>query len=323
VRCSSRFCPRILFLSDRFSQFPLVWRLLWAFLYVALPDSFEIDANITTIQWHLALTACLVLFALPAKSWAWRAFDIATLVLISVDGPMGILLVPGAATLWWIRRTDWARALCLSLFAGAIVQTLTVMTSLPERLGAPNGANLTRFVHILARQVFLSGLLGIRSAAIFLKLPFAGEVLVTIVGLSALIYAVWRGPAELKLFILFVTTAFAAALAHPLATRIGFQWEDLGHPGWGNRYFFFPVLAFLAALFWISSHSRAPSRGLRKLAVIALLLLPVGVLSDWRYPRFADLHFQTYARAFEKSPPGTHMTIPINPVGWYVELSKH
>jgi hypothetical protein len=108
--------PANLFLSDRFSQIPMVWRLLWAFLYVALPDSFEIDANITTIQWHLALTACLVLFALPAKSWGWRVFDIATLVLISVDGPLGILLVPVAATLWWIRRTDWARALCLAVF---------------------------------------------------------------------------------------------------------------------------------------------------------------------------------------------------------------
>jgi len=65
-----------------------------------LPNSYEIDANITTIQWHLALVACLLLFAEPAESLGWRILDVVTLALISVDGPLGILLVPVAAVLW-------------------------------------------------------------------------------------------------------------------------------------------------------------------------------------------------------------------------------
>ncbi len=96
--------PVNVFLSSRFSQVVLPLRLLAGFTYLALPNSFEIDANLTNVQWHLALLACIVLLAQPANCRRWKAFDVAVLGLISLSSPMGILLVPVAAALWWKRR---------------------------------------------------------------------------------------------------------------------------------------------------------------------------------------------------------------------------
>jgi len=56
--------------------------------------------------------------------------------------------------------------------------------------------------------------------------------------------------------------------------------------------------------------------------VALLLLLPIGIYQDWRYPPFQDLHFPVYAAQFEQAPAGTKIIIPINP-GWSMELTKH
>ena len=85
--------PASIFLSSRFSNIGLAKRLLMAFVYFGLPNSYEVNANATTVQWHLALLALLVLIALPAKGWKWRLFDSVALVLISLDSPLGVLLV--------------------------------------------------------------------------------------------------------------------------------------------------------------------------------------------------------------------------------------
>lgn len=317
--------PANFLLSKRFSGIAMRPRLLGALLYLALPNSYEIDANITTIQWHLALLALMVLFAQPAESMAWRIFDIVILLLISIDGPMGILLLPIAALLWWKRGGGRAPILALTLLPGAVLQGATVLVAASQRSAAPNGANLTRFVHILSRQLFLSSLFGLKAEFhVFTKTPLALEVLVTVMGVSAMLYAVWHGPIELKLLVLFASMELASALAHPLVSRTRLQWEDMGQPGAGNRYFFFPMVAFLASLFWIAADLSAPrKRIIRIVAMAVLCFLPLGILADWRYRPLVDLNFRKYAVEFERAPTGTHVTIPINPPGWAMELSKH
>src|SRR5438874_2102822 len=64
-----------LLLVLRFSAIDLRLRFCCAALYVGLPNSAEIDANITTLQWHLALLAMIVLLAKPMASKLWMVFD--------------------------------------------------------------------------------------------------------------------------------------------------------------------------------------------------------------------------------------------------------
>jgi hypothetical protein len=50
--------------------------------------------------------------------------------------------------------------------------------------------------------------------------------------------------------------------------------------------------------------------------------MPIGVVRDWRYLHFADLHFGDYARKYSDSPKGSSLVIPLNPPGWSMTLMK-
>ena len=320
--------PINIFLSARFSQIGLPARIAASFLYLALPNTYEINANATTIQWHLALLACLVLFAQPAMDWGWRFFDAIVLILTSIESPMGILLVPVAGAMWWLRRDKQSATLLVLLLPGAMVQAVVVLLSRARRL-APLGAGLERLNSIVARQVFLGSLLGKKTVLHFLLRHSADvscvvETIGTVVGIVTLVYVLRRAPAELKIFVVFAFAVLAMGLTHPMPGMSNQPaWELMRFPGTGNRYYFLPSLAFLASLYWIAFF--AGSRKARWMAGPVLFLLPIGIIEDWRYPAFKDLHFREYAERFEAAPSGTTMSIPINPAGatnWTMDLTK-
>jgi len=329
--------PVNVLLSSRFANLDLRIRLLASFIYLALPNTFETNANLSNIQWRLAVLAFLLLVAQRPNNWGWKIFDGTVFVVTSLDGPMGILLVLVAAALWWKRQEKWQTATLWLLAPGAAVQAITVLTHLHARQAphinlagevveavyGANGTTVGRLVSILGRQIFFSSLLGLNGQNWFLDLPATTffEVLALAIGVAVLVYALRYAPIELKLFIFFAFAVLALGLTRPLAgTPDRPQWEWLCVPGCGNRYFFLPMLAFLASLLWIAT-GKASARALRYIAMALLLLMPIGIYRDWHYPAFVDYHFQEYADKFEHAPPGTKMTIPINP-GWSMKLTK-
>ena len=322
-------CVQILpvnfFLSNRFAAIPLKLRLLGAFLYVALPNTFEIDANITTIQWHLALVAILFLLSPLEFSVMLRFLGRAALLFVSVDGPLGILLVPMAAVLHWKRRTERSLSVLLLLLPGALLQLIVILLS-HSRRGAENGANTYVLLSILARQVFLAALIGSRivNALINPEGPhlFVIESISALLGLAVIFYALWNSPIELKAFLCFAIAVMAICLVHPIATTLGRrpQWEMLQLPGIGVRYYFFPMLAFLASLLWTAKYSKPIP--IRLVAFALLLFAPIGIYWDWAYPPFVDLKFSAFAAEFERAAPGTTVHIPVNP-DWQMSLTKH
>jgi hypothetical protein len=317
--------PVNVFLSSRFSGIPLRVRLLGSLMYLAIPNSAEVHANITNGQWHLGLAACLVLLARPASAWGWRIFDGVVLVMISVSSPLGVLLVPVAAAMWWKRRERWSAYSLALLVPGAIVDGLIALLSHQRQVGTI-GATFSRFDAIFGRQVFLSSLLGKNSQVWLLQLHdlHLVEMIATVAGLGVLLYALRYGQIELKLFILFAYAVLALALVKPLVGTPELpNWELMCWPGIdGERYYFLPMLAFLASLVWMATR-KASARVLRKFAVALLLLFPIGVYQDWNLPAFEDLDFYYYADQFERAPAGTKIVIPINPDPvWAMELTK-
>ena len=81
--------PVAFLLTRRFDQLIPNWyaRGAIALLYLAIPNSSELDASVTYIQWHLALLAFLVVIAAPRSGRAWRVFDGAVILLCGLDGP--------------------------------------------------------------------------------------------------------------------------------------------------------------------------------------------------------------------------------------------
>ncbi|HXF13024.1 MAG TPA: hypothetical protein VN517_07715 [Terriglobales bacterium] len=329
--------PVNIFLSSRFSNIGLPVRLLAGFAYLALPNCFEIHVTATNLQSHQALLTCLVLLAQPAKNKFWKSFDAITIVLTSLSSPAGVFLLPVGTVMWWYRQEVWSAIGCGFLLPGTAIQSISVLlhwharqvphyglTGWPVFNGGPLGANFHYFAGIFGRQIFLSSLLGLTSQNWLLQLHsiFAIEVLACAVGFGLLLYALGTAPIELKLFILFAYAVLALELLNPLAgTPDHPQWYWLNIPGCGNRYYFVPMLAFLASVSFVAIRKKSP-KVLRWFAVLLLALLPIGIYRDFRYPPFIDFEFKVFAQKLQRVAPGTKVLIPINP-GWLMQLTKH
>ncbi len=318
--------PVTYLISSRFSAAipSLPTRLFLCFAYLALPNCFEIHANITNAQWHLALLACMAVLATPSQNLIWRICDLGVVLLSSLSGPFSILLTPIAALRWWTYRHRWLFLLLLVLSAGALIQCLTLLsnTRVPP---AALGATPTLFAKILAGQVFLASLVGQKGYAWIMpihSLYLPVTLLALGIGVFALLYALFKAPLELRFFILFGASIFGTALASPATGDTTTpQWQLLWLPGVGGRYWFMLMLAFVTTLFWMLSLKK--QRYLRMLATLALAIMLVGIALDWSHPAFTDFKFRVHANLFAQAPKGSKVLIPINPPGWNMELIKH
>src|SRR5260370_20757998 len=201
--------PVNLFLSSRFRAIPYKVRVLGSLLYLALPNAFEIHANTTNIHWHLALLALLVLLSHAEAAKAWRYFDYAVLSFALVDGPLGILLIPVAAALLWLRRDRRTVACLWVMIPFAALQSLFILFS-NSRRPAPNGASLEPLAGILCLPTFFSSALVVRTfAQVFLfgdrRLLFSVETVCMMAGLVLVVYGFRSSPFELRLFIIFAS----------------------------------------------------------------------------------------------------------------------
>jgi len=298
-------------------------RALFGFLYLALPNSVEMHANITNTQWRLALLALMILFALPGRTALWNAFDVVVLTLSALSGPFIIFIAPIAFVLYRAeRRSRWRLSLSLVSGIGAIVQAMAVLlTGRQDRVvQAIRGATPELLVQILAKQVFLAALLGRRTIAgvsFDSGWGWIAAILAVCVGISIEIYVLLKAPLMWKAFILFSFCILGVSLAFPMTKSP--QWPALLASG-GVRYWFFPMLAFIASLVWMLQE-RNPAV-LRGTALVLLLVMGFGIVQDWGHPRPVDFDFPAWVRKFSEQPPGTRLFIPINPAGWTMELMK-
>ena len=298
-------------------------RCLFAFLYLALPNSQELHGNITNAQWRLALLALLILFARPGLTALWCAFDMSVVALSGLSGPFIIFLTPIAAILQRSEpRNRWRASLFIVAGSTAVVQVTTVLlASGSERpLNAVRAASPELLIQILAKQVFLAVLVGKRTLAGFSfdsTLGMTLAILAVSAGVAIELYVFLKAPIVWKALILFSLCILGASMAFPMA--LSPQWPTLLASG-GIRYWFFPMLAFVSSIVWML-HSGNPAL-VRGLALALLIAMLFGIVQDWGHPRAVDLQFAEYARKFSEQPPGTRFVIPINPVGWTMELVK-
>jgi hypothetical protein len=316
--------PAQFLVSSRCSEWGSIKaRALFAFLYLALPNSQEMHANITNTQWRLALLALMILFARPGRTVLWNSFDLSALTLTALSGPFIVFIAPIAAALYWYEPRNRQR-MTFFLIAGfgALIQGLALLiTGGQERVvQAVRGATPELLIQILAKQVFLAALVGRRTLAGF---SFESgpnwiiAVAVVCVGVVIECYVLLKAPPVWKALIVFSFCILGVSLAFPMTKSP--QWPALLASG-GVRYWFFPMLAFIASVVWML-HQRNP-RIVRAAALALLLVMVYGIVQDWGHPRPVDFHFSDYVRKFSELPPGSTLFIPINPAGWAMELMK-
>jgi hypothetical protein len=320
--------PINLFLSPRFASIAPKIRLAGCLLYLSLPNSFEVHANTTNMQWHLALAGLLILLGAPEGSRAWRALSAGLLALAVLDGPAGMLLAPVAVFLWLKNKERRHLLTSIVLVVLAALQSLMILLS-HSRRDAPNGATMDRLLSILGGQVFLSSILGVRTSInlFFDHSPylFPLEIVALVIGLAITLFRFSPWTSGVKGFSGLRGRRIHARLdssPSPPPPGVWNNGPNSRFPGSATRYYFFPMLAFLAALIWMAANAAPGGKFARYSATAVLALLPIGIVRDWRYKPFVDYNFKSFAADFERAAPGTTVSIPINP-DWQLVLMKH
>jgi len=293
-----------------------------AFIYLALPNSYETSANLTNTQWHLALTVLLIILAKPAEDIAWKIFDNAAVALSALSGPLCLLLLPIAVIKYFYRREKRLLVLGSILLMGCIVQFSALFIN--ERPSSQVlGASFFGAIRILSGQVFISSLVGAKNYGLLRHSHLWSDVLASIVaagGVAVFVVAFIWGKQELRLLIIFAVLVCVTALVNPAVTKLEPQWIAMETPLTASRYWMFPGLAFLASLLFLATNLRVGR--LRYLFILPALMMIWGFVADWKQPRFKNLDFAAHAREFDAARPGETVTIPINPDGWTMQLKK-
>lgn len=298
-------------------------RVLFAFLLLAMPNVSEIFDVVTNAQWHLAVLSFFVLMArVPqprggARSIAGWIVDCGILLISGLTGPFVVVLVPVALLrAWQDRRAGYPaliRIVCVAL--PAIAQVSQVL-SVGGRTPVPLGATADLLARIVSQQVVFGALAGQRSMPWPQSLrawqdgvlPWTGFV----IALALVLAAFWRGGTMIRCGLAVAAALFAAAMTHPAADLVRDQWPLMTIPGVGQRYYFFPMLAFVGALVVLAGGRAGTLRGI---AIVLLLAIPVGLAVDFRMSPRAISSFNADARAFAAAAQGTTMKLPVLPVG--------
>jgi hypothetical protein len=312
--------PVPILLSGRCRRWaPLSFRLLFAAVYLGIPDAREVHVLCTNCHWHLAVVEVLLAFAAAPRSLFGKIFDVITFALATVCGPFAVLLMPFLFVFWWVRRQRWSLTIFSILVAGSVFQLTLMRHYQTARFYRPLGATVARFIRIVGGNVFIGAVRG--STPYGYKYSLFVCLLSLLVGLVLIVYCSRRAPLEVRLFFLYCFGVLVASLRAPLLPVTSLApWEAILRVA-SMRYWYFPSLVLLWSLLWCACYAR--SRLFRTSGILLALLLIQGIARDWRIPPFTDLHFPEYAAQFQAAPRGTYMKIPLNPPPeWFMEITK-
>src|SRR4030042_3251003 len=122
------------------------------------------------------------------------------------------MLTPVVAIRWWLYREKLFFTLLLLIGMCALIQTACILlTAQDTRFPMPLGATPELFVRILSGQVFLGALIGQKGYDWIVSTSGWYSLLASVVavlGLLALIYAMFKANTELRLFIIFAALTF-------------------------------------------------------------------------------------------------------------------
>ncbi len=319
-----QLAPAVLINLKRFrSLIPSIKiRLLITGFYLLMPAGFEIHANLTNINWRLALVSFLIVVSIKYRSKLWILFDHAFLVVAGLTGPFSIILAPIAFIVYRARKDRPSLYISLNLASTAFIQSLVlVLGSESSRLAQPLQPSLKLFVNIIGHRVGLALSLGSNYAARHID-PFGAVTTIAGIGVIAITaYVFLRARLTLRLFIMFCWGLLFASLIKPQASEIMPQWQAL-LVGAGARYFFLPLLCLFVCLVYLA-FSKQFNRYLRLFAgVIIGMSLLFAIPSDFRYPPRHNMSYRYFVDEFNRLPRGETYCLPINP-DWNMCLRKH
>jgi len=323
---AAQLLPVVYMLSRRLDAALPSWpaRLAISYFYAVMPNSYELNINLTDAQWHLALVAFLIVAGTPAAGRLGVIDDI-LLLLSGLSGPFGIFLLPIVAASWCRDRDPGRLRHLLIVAAAAAVQLGLILAShaTSARVVTPLGASIPGFIRIVTYQIVLAGLLGSRGTYVLVGLPFWHQlstlVALALAELCLVALALRIGPVIYRQAAFWSAAMFAAALITPLSSTTIPQWVEMTHIGASIRYYAVPTLVSFATTLIIMT-CRWPL--LRSIGYLLLTITLFGIRFDWPYPPYYQTDFAAQAQRFAAASPGTTLVFPENPVHWAMVLTK-
>jgi hypothetical protein len=315
--------PVVFFLGSRFDAVvpSMRVRIALSAVYLILPFS-ELNVDITSAPFHLAILATLVIVAPESRRWYWRGFDVATVLLCGLSGPFVYILLPVTALCFLIRRQRFTLVLGAVLAVAFVVQFYASRSA--PRPAESLGASLQNLVLIVSDRVILAGPFaepGHRH--VFLAGRPFGTLLAGVVcalAIPVVIFAARKAPWELKLFGLVAIGIAVAGLLSPLIDTRSGVWHIIATTTSASRYFFMACVAWMATLIWAAS--RLPRAWMTRTAWAAMALAFASGFPVWGYTPLVNYHWPQEARTIQAAAPGTKLVLPIPPGrGWAIRIT--
>ena len=294
-------------------------RMLFAFIYLLLPNSFEVYANLTNAQWHLSLVAFLLLVATPARTPPGRIADLLTIALCGLSGPFCLFLAPVSIWQVWRRRdrdSAWKLALILACCVVQAVLAIDAGRGAPPHLGA----GPRRLAVIVALQIVVGAELGRHAMPRIIHSVLWSDdalpILIATVAAGLTFRAVSFGSVLLRQFVLYAALILSAGLLRPATGSTIPAWVLFTTPDIGDRYYVVPMLAWIGVLFALAtSRGRATSITARALIALVLAAIPGDLHFSTRLATSPPTDFAAKARRFATAPRGVQMQFPLRPEG--------
>jgi len=292
-----------------------------AFLYLVLPNSWEVFVNLTNSQWHLALLVCLIVIAAEPVTKFGRAFDLGVTAIASISGPFCLLLLPVSCLRTFLSRSPHKALISVILAIGCAIQAYGLLTTQRE-VQSVLGATPDLFFRIVGRHLVLGPLVGVRGFARIEGWDLWGSfaaITVSIGGIALATYLFAKASNEIRTLMVYAALVCITALAWPAVTLEPGQWSVIANHPTALRYWFVPGFILGACL--IYQLFDGETKFARYLSAGLLTITLVAVIGDYRITPFKDLDFRSRVADFRAAPSGTVVTIPINP-DWKMELKK-
>ncbi|MFH1947464.1 MAG: hypothetical protein ABIJ23_04905 [Candidatus Magasanikbacteria bacterium] len=326
-----KILPVNFLLSGRFSHISkkMLPFVIFAFIYLVLPNTSEVFANVTNTHWYLSLLAFMVIVSKPAENMPGKFFDFFIIILSSLSGPFVIFLLPLSFVYWYKNKNRQKLIISVLLLFFSFMQgALIIFTANDVRSTMELGISFMSFIKIVAGQIFIASVFGYKWFVYIYDL-FLNEIniwsrivylIVFFVGLSVMIFTLLKSKLEIKLFLIFSWLVLFASLFTPMVSLTQKQWEIMSLPGAATRYWFIPMLGFVLSLVYIACQKEYKS--FRFVGLFAIILMLIGISYDWVFPKWNNLDYKNQVRTFEQVELGEEYNFFIQPEGWQMKLIK-
>ena len=283
---------------------------LFALSMVLVPhDGGEVFMTVTNIQWYLYFLLLILLCKEPPGKFYQYFLDYLIIILCGLTGPFIFLLLPLFVAKCFTRKSLHNYGMLLTILLCALIQGWYIFKT-GERESCDVSGDINAWANLLGfrlfGQIFLGKYISYR----------INPIILAVLAMMVPIILIWFAGSKKQLYLtgLFLTFGIAVALITLYKFRGApeiIAYSTIS----GERYFYIPyVMVMWSMIVCLNSTNLIK----RRIVFVLLLLILVASLHHFRSQAFVDYHWKKYSEKIENGNP---ICIPINPPGWFIDLS--